>query len=87
MKDQNGKPIDIPGAEILAHELIHADHNSQGTNLTSQPDPKDPTGNQEESRTIGINDHKDEPISENKLLEDWGKDYRRTDHDGGFVRK
>jgi type VI secretion system secreted protein VgrG len=87
VKDQNGNPIDIPGKEILGHEMIHADHNSQGTNLTSQPDPKDPTGNQEESRTIGINDHKDEPISENKLLEDWGADYRRTDHDGGFVRK
>src|SRR6266542_1471110 len=85
-KDQNGNPIDIPGKEILGHETIHADHNSQGTNLSSQPDPKDPTGNQEESSTIGINDHKDEPISENNLLKDWGADYRRTDHDGGFVR-
>jgi type VI secretion system secreted protein VgrG len=85
-KDKDGKPIDIPGKEVLGHELIHADHNSSGTNLSSQPDPKDPTGNQEESRTIGINDHKDEPISENKLLEEQGADYRRTDHDGGFVR-
>lgn len=85
-KDQNGKPIDIPGKEVLGHELIHSLHNSDGTNLSSQPDPKDPTGNQEESKTIGINDQKNEPISENQLLKEQGADYRRTDHDGGFVR-
>jgi type VI secretion system secreted protein VgrG len=86
-KDQNGKPITIPGSEVLAHEMIHGLHNSKGENLgKSAVDPKDPTGNQEESRTIGINDHKDEPISENKIVKEMGLDHQRTDHDGGFVR-
>jgi hypothetical protein len=49
--------------------------------LNGVPDPADATGNQEESRTIGINNHAGEPVSENNILKDMGEDWRRTDHD------
>src|SRR5262249_46321613 len=65
---------------ILGHELIHALHNSEGTNRVREPDPKDTGGDQEESWAMGINDHTGEEISENNLLKDLGADYRRKDH-------
>jgi type VI secretion system secreted protein VgrG len=79
--DENGVAHTQPDEALLGHELIHADHNGRGTSLNGVPDPADPTGNQEESRTIGINDHSAEPVSENNILNDLGEDWRRTDHD------
>jgi len=81
MTDQDGKKVDYPVESMLGHELIHAVHNSNGTNERDKPDPKEPGSNQEESHTIGINDHKDEPMSENNLLKDMGAGFQRTDHD------
>ena len=46
---------------------------------------KDSTGDQEESQTIGINDHKDKEVTENNLLKDLGEDWQRTDHDSNAV--
>lgn len=87
VNDQNGDPIDIPSKEVLAHEMIHGLHNSEGTNAGKDPDPNDPTGsNLEESQTIGLHDHEDDEITENRILREWGLDYQRTDHRGGFVR-
>lgn len=79
--DQNGVNHTQPDEALLGHELIHADHNANGASLNGVPDPADATGNQEESRTIGINDHAGEPVSENNILKDMGEDWRRTDHD------
>lgn len=79
--DENGNTHTQPDEALLGHELNHADHNARGGNLAANPDPADPTGNQEESRTIGINDHANEPVSENNILRDMGENWRRTDHD------
>jgi uncharacterized Zn-binding protein involved in type VI secretion len=79
--DQHGNKVDVPVEATLGHEMIHAVHNSGGTNLRDLPDPKERGSNQEESRTIGINDHAGEPMSENNLLKDLGAGYQRTDHD------
>ncbi len=79
--DQNGNSVDHPAKAYLGHELIHAVHDSQGTNAADKPDPKEPGSNQEESRTIGINDHAGEPMSENNLLKELGYDYTRDNHD------
>ncbi len=79
--DDEGNTHTQPDEALLAHELIHADHNARGQNGSATPDPADPTGNQEESRTIGINDHANEEVSENNVLRDMGEDWRRTDHD------
>ena len=79
--DQNGKEVDHPAELYLGHELIHAVHNSEGTNKANVPDPAEPDSNQEESQTIGINDHKDKDMTENNLLKDLGYDYTRTNHD------
>jgi hypothetical protein len=78
--DQNGDNHDYPPKSLLAHEMIHAVHNDKGTNLKDTPDPKDATGNQEESQTIGINDYKDATLTENKLLGELGTGWTRTDH-------
>jgi type VI secretion system secreted protein VgrG len=73
--------VDSDDETLLGHELIHADHNGKGQNLRNTPDPKDSTGNQEESQTIGINDHANDEVTENNLLKDLNKPFRRTDHD------
>ncbi len=83
--DASGKVNQQPDEALLGHELIHADHNGRGQNLKASPDPADATGNQEESRTIGINDHAGEPVSENNILRDLGEDWRRGDHDSTAV--
>lgn len=79
--DENGKSVEMPVQSTLAHEMIHATHNDKGTNKRDVPDPKDPTGNQEESQTIGINDHAGDPETENQLLKEMGAGFQRTDHD------
>ncbi len=74
-----------PDEALLGHELDHADHNARGNNQSQTPDPKDSTGDQEESQTIGINDHKDKEVTENNILKDLGEDWQRTDHDSNAV--
>lgn len=81
MTDQSGKQLEYPPKSILAHEMIHAVHNDKGANLRDSPDPKDATGNQEESQTIGINDHENDALTENNFLKDSGAGWQRTDHD------
>ncbi len=81
MTDQNGKKVDYPVQSMLGHEMIHAVHNSNGANLRDNPDLKEPTSNQEESQTIGINDHAGKAMTENNLLKDMGAGFQRTDHD------
>ncbi|HRQ66454.1 MAG TPA: type VI secretion system tip protein TssI/VgrG [Xanthomonadaceae bacterium] len=83
--DANGDVHTQTDEALLGHELIHADNNARGDNLAAVPDPSDSTGNQEESRTIGINDHAGEEVSENNILRDQGQDWRRTDHDSSAV--
>jgi hypothetical protein len=80
-KDENGVNHTQPDEALLGHELNHADHFGKGQAEIGTPDPKDPTGNQEESKTIGINDHKDDAVTENNILKDMGENWRRTDHD------
>ena len=79
--DAAGNTHTQPDEALLGHELNHSDHNGRAANRAATPDPKDATGNQEESTTIGINDHADEPVSENNILRDMGENWRRTDHD------
>ncbi len=80
--DENNVAHTMSDESLLGHELIHADHNARGQALGNVADPADNTGNQEESRTIGINDHANEPVSERNLQRDQGEGWHRTDHDG-----
>ncbi len=79
--DQDGNTVDGVRPAVLGHELIHAGHNDTGTNRRNEADPAEPTSNQEESQTIGINDHDDAEHTENDLIRELGGEYQRTDHD------
>ena len=79
--DQRRDKVEHPAKAYLGHEMIHAVHNSEGTNEVDKRDRKDPTGNQEESKTIGINDHASDEMTENNLLRELGYTYSRPDHD------
>ena len=83
--DQNGDTVDGVRPAVLGHEMIHAAHNDQGTNRRNEHDPAEPTSNQEESQTIGINDHADAENTENDLIRELGGDYQRTDHDSSVI--
>ncbi|MFZ4622910.1 MAG: type VI secretion system tip protein TssI/VgrG [Rhodoferax sp.] len=83
--DASGNMHTQPDEALLGHELNHADHNANGNNRAAIADPREPNSDQEESTTIGINDHAEEPVSENNILRDMGEDWRRTDH-GGTAR-
>jgi hypothetical protein len=61
--------------------MIHAVHNDAGTNLRNNAEPAEPGSNQEESQTIGIHGHENDPMTENALLDDLGAGFHRTDHD------
>jgi type VI secretion system secreted protein VgrG len=80
-QDENGNDVTLPGAAGLGHELIHAKHSNEGTDQINNPEPAEPDSNEEESATIGIHGHKDDPLTENQILEDLGDKHRRTDHD------
>lgn len=79
--DQNGTAHQMSDESLLGHELMHADHMGRGNNQVMTPDPADPTGNQEESQTIGINSHAGEPVTEANLQRDQNAGWERTDHD------
>ena len=79
--DQNGKPVNGVRPAVLGHELGHADHNGQGNNTLGTPEPAEPTSNDEESKTIGIHGHKNDPNTENDLIKELGGKYKRNDHD------
>jgi uncharacterized Zn-binding protein involved in type VI secretion len=82
----------------LSHELIHADHNANGTNADKQPEqqddslisPKDGTPmteNPEELKTAGVPPHQNDPgPNENKVREQWCSfnpdDCKGYPHDG-----
>ncbi|HRH46473.1 MAG TPA: type VI secretion system tip protein TssI/VgrG, partial [Pyrinomonadaceae bacterium] len=83
--DENGKPVVLPNAAMLGHELIHAMHNDKGQNKIDNPEPTEPDSNEEESQTIGIHGHKDDELTHNNLLKDLGDPHRRTDHDTTVV--
>jgi type VI secretion system secreted protein VgrG len=79
--DEKGVTHTQPDEALLGHELIHSDGMANGTDGINHPDPAEPTSNQSESTAIGINDHKDDPVTENNILKDLGEDWQRTDHD------
>lgn len=79
--DQHGNLVDHPAKAYLAHEMIHAVHNANGQNINNQLDPREAGSNQEESQTIGINDHAAGVMTENNLLKELGYHYTRTNHD------
>lgn len=83
--DQDGNTVDGVRPAVLGHEMIHAVHNDEGTNRRNEVDPAEPTSNQEESQTIGINDHADADHTENQLIRELGGDYQRTDHDFNVI--
>jgi hypothetical protein len=60
-------------------------HNDKGENKRDNPEPAEAGSNEEESQTIGIHGHKDDEITQNKILEDLGDPHRRTDHDSTVV--
>ncbi len=84
-KDKNGNDVELPQSALLGHEMIHAMHNDQGTNKRDNAEPAESGSNEEESQTIGIHGHKDDPITQNKILEDLGNPHRRPDHDSTVV--
>jgi hypothetical protein len=62
-------------------------HNDQGTNKRDNvgPPAAEAGSNEEESQTIGILGHKDDPMTQNQILKDLGSPYRRPDHDSTVV--
>ncbi|MBK9154975.1 MAG: type VI secretion system tip protein VgrG [Chloracidobacterium sp.] len=81
----DGTTTDLPQAALLGHEMIHAMHNDTGDNLRNNPEPAEPGSNEEESQTIGIHGHANDPLTQNQILEDLGSPDRRTDHDSSVV--
>ncbi len=79
--DENGVNHTVPIESTLGHEMIHAVHNDQGTNLRDNAEPAEAGSNEEESQTIGIHGHADDPMTENNILEDMNQPIRRDDHD------
>jgi hypothetical protein len=79
--DENGVNHTVPIESTLGHEMIHAVHNDQGTNLRNNAEPAEAGSNEEESQTIGIHGHKDDPMTENNILRDMNQPIRRDDHD------
>lgn len=63
----------------LGHELIHASHNGNGTNLRNFEDPSDPggTSNHEEAQTIGRGAYEGDSPTDNSLRDEMG--YKRRD--------
>ncbi|MGH9820767.1 MAG: M91 family zinc metallopeptidase, partial [Pyrinomonadaceae bacterium] len=85
--DKNGNKVDLPQSALLGHEMIHSVHNDQGTNKRDNvgPPAAEAGSNEEESQTIGILGHKDDPMTQNQILNDLGSPYRRPDHDSTVV--
>lgn len=81
----DGTTTDLPQSALLGHEMIHAMHNDTGTNLRNNAEPAEPGSNEEESQTIGIHGHKDDPVTQNQILKELGSPDRRTDHDSSVV--
>lgn len=79
--DQAGNEISAPVWLILGHELIHAAHNSAGTNARGETWTIDSSyGNLEEEETISTGD-----LTENDLREQAGVDGPRFGHDADVV--
>jgi hypothetical protein len=81
-KYKNGKPCRSP-AVGLGHELLHAVHNGNGTNLAKFSDPTDPgtskPSNHEEAQTIGRGAYSGDSPTDNSLRSEMG--YKpRTSH-------
>lgn len=83
--DQNGNPVNGVRPAVLGHEMGHAAHNDTGNNLRNNPEPAEPGSNEEESQTIGIHGHANDPNTENTLIRELGGDYQRTDHDFNVI--
>ncbi len=75
-KAEDGSTQTLEPSDVLAHELIHALHNAEGTNRRHLKDPKDKSDNQEEAQTIGVHGFEKEPISERSLMKEKGKPVR-----------
>ena len=73
-----------PSSVVLGHELIHARHNGDGTNLVNFPDASDPGGmsNHEEAQTIGRGAYTGDPLTENTIRNDMGLNKPRNSHYG-----
>lgn len=79
--NQDGDSVDGVRPAVLGHEMIHADHSSQGNDKFGNSEPAEPTSNEEESQTIGIHGHSNDSNTENDLIRELGGDYQREDHD------
>ena len=86
-EDQNHNKAPLPGASALGHELIHAKHAAEGNDKLPNAEPAEPTSNEEESQTIGVHSHKDDPVTENQILKELGSKQQRTNHDFDVVTK
>ncbi len=83
--DQNGNPVQGVRPAILGHELFHADNAQGGNDLNHIPEAAEPGSTEEESQTIGIHGHANDPNTENDLIRELGGDYQRTDHDFNVI--
>ncbi len=83
--DQNGDSVDGVRPAVLGHEMMHAGNNDTGNNLRNNPEPAEPTSNEEESQTIGIHGHANDPNTENELIRELGGEYQRIDHDSSVI--
>lgn len=66
--DKTGKEIPAPGWSVLAHELIHAEHNAAGRNRRSLAATDGAYSNREEEETIATGSG----VTENKLRAEHG---------------
>lgn len=78
-RGEDGKLHERGPSDTLGHELIHGLHGAEGTDRFDHKEPS-PFSNKEETSTIGVKEHKDDPITERKLLEETGRS-ARPDHD------
>lgn len=85
MYDDKWNEIGSPPQLVLGHELIHALHNSDGTNQGTDPDPNapasEPTIPKEEAYTIGTGSWDGTSPTENSMRSDLGLP-RRDNHYG-----
>ena len=76
--------IDEPPQVVLAHELVHALHNSEGrATFGTDPNPpaSEPTMREEEAGAVGVGSYENDTLSENTVRDDLGLP-RRRDHQG-----
>jgi uncharacterized Zn-binding protein involved in type VI secretion len=84
VEDENGMPLDNPPQAALAHEMVHAMINGDGTyqgGVDPSPPPLEPDIPQGEAAAIGAGSHANDYPTENSVRNDMGLQ-PRNNHNG-----